>query len=80
MVRLTINLNEDHYAAVKFLARERDGSISDVVNSLLSRALGPLPNLDAKKGRKGSSTGLPVVACDHAITSEDVHRLESDDI
>ncbi len=79
-MRLTINLSEDHYAAVTFLARERDGSISGVVNELIGRALAPVQRSQGKQRGRKSSTGLPVIACDRVFTSEDVYRLESEGV
>jgi len=73
-MRLTINLHEDQYATVKYLARERDGSISDVVNELIAKALAPPPARPKPPPRLRN--GLPISRGARTITSEDVRKAD----
>ena len=74
-MRLTINLHDDQYATVKYLAREQDGSISDVVNELLAKALSPSP--DRRTSPRKLRNGLPISRGAKPITSEDVHKADA---
>ena len=73
-MRLTINLQEDQYATVKYLARERDGSISAVVNELIAKALAPAPV--RREATPRPRNGLPISRGARPITSEDVHKAD----
>ncbi len=78
-MRLTINLDHDHYVIAKALAKEADCSISSAVNGLIRKGLEPV----ASSGKKRSTSpkdGLPKVKGKRAFTSEDVYRIENESV
>ena len=72
-VRLSINLEDDVYAAAKSLARVADCSIGSAVNALIRRGLAPR---DAVRPRRKNR--LPVVPCTRPFTSEDVYAADAE--
>ncbi len=70
-MRLTVNLDDDVYKAVRAPAEAEDISISEAVNRLLRRALEPR----ASSIRK-SRTGFPIVPGKRPFGPEDVARIE----
>lgn len=79
---LTIDLENDLYAAAEAIAKRDRSSIAAVVNHVLREALQPpaesrsvsLPphiSLDPR-------TAFPVVQCGRPFTSDDVARIEAD--
>ena len=76
-MRTTIDLPEDLHAQAVAIARDTHQSLSQTVAALIRRGLssgGP------RELARSSRTGLPVAHLGKTITSEDVRRLEDDDL
>ena len=74
-MRLTINLEEEHYLIAKSLAKEADCSISVAVNDLIRRALEP----DTHRSSNSSPAlrnGFRTVHGKKPISSKDVENIE----
>lgn len=78
-MRLTINLDQDHYVIAKALAKEADCSISKAVNGLIRKALESEPSRESRRSA-AAKDGLPKVNGKRAFTSEDVYRFENDSV
>jgi Arc/MetJ family transcription regulator len=76
-MRTTIDLPEDLHAQAVAIARDTHQSLSQTVAALIRRGLssgGP------RESARSNRTGLPVAHLGKTITSEDVRRLEDDDL
>ena len=78
-MRLTINLDHDHYVIAKALAKEAECSLSKAVNELIRKALEPEASPSGKRSAYAKD-GLPKVKGKRAFTSEDVYRIENDSV
>lgn len=74
-MRLTINLENDHYLIAKALAKEADCSISAAVNDLIRRALAA-DNERIGQSNSTQKNGFPIVSGKKAFTSQDVDSIE----
>jgi hypothetical protein len=77
-MRTTIDLPDDLHAQALAIARDTHQTLSQAVASLIRRGLhSPAGNGDVAIS---SRTGLPVASIGRTITSEDVRRLEDDEL
>lgn len=75
VVRLTINLDEKIYRVAKAQAELQQGSISEVLNDMLRRALETPPS----GAHLASTSGFPAILGGPPLTADDVARSEADD-
>jgi hypothetical protein len=71
MVRLTINLKEELYRIAKTKAMVEECSISEAVNQMLEQSLNA-----ERKSRRTTGKRFPSVRGSRPFTSEDVYRVE----
>lgn len=76
-MRLTVNLEDDLYAAAKSLAQAKDVSISVAINQLLRRAVYP-PLEPIPVPLVSDAGGWPTVAGRKLVTPEDVKALDDE--
>ena len=77
-MRTTIDLPDDLHAQAMAIARDTHQTLSQAVAALIRRGLlNPAGSADVTKS---SRTGLPVARVGRTITSEDVRRLEDDEL
>jgi hypothetical protein len=73
-MRLSINLEDDLYAAARSLAVEENCSISAAVNKLLRRSFEATPPPSGRGKRK-----FPTIKGSKPFRSEDVYKIEMED-
>ena len=78
-MRLTVNLDDQAYALVKNIAKERDCSLNMVINGLIKKSCLQSPMEDKKVNLRHPLSGFPVSAGNQIITSEDVRRAQLED-
>jgi predicted transcriptional regulator len=78
-MRTTVDLPEELLRQAQAIAHDTSRSFSQVVSELMNRGL---TSSDARDHaiESSSRTGLPVIRIGHVITSDDVRRLEDDEI
>jgi predicted transcriptional regulator len=76
-MRTTIDLPDDLHAQAAAIARDTHQTLSQAVATLIRRGLGSgVPGEITRSPR----TGLPVAHLGRVVTTEDVRRLEDDDL
>jgi predicted transcriptional regulator len=76
-MRTTIDLPDDLHAQATAIARDTHQTLSQAVATLIRRGLGSgVPGEITRSPR----TGLPVAHLGRVVTTEDVRRLEDDDL
>ncbi len=76
-VRTTVDIPDDLHAQAVAIARDTHQTLSQTVAGLIRRGL---TSGDPGKVELSDRTGLPVVHVGRTITSEDVRRLEDEDL
>ena len=77
-MRTTIDLPDDLHAQAMAIARDTHQTLSQAVAALIRRGLlSPARSADVTRS---SRTGLPVARVGRTITSEDVRRLEDEEL
>jgi Arc/MetJ family transcription regulator len=76
-MRTTIDLPEDLHAQAVAIARDTHQSLSKTVAALIRRGLSSGGQCELARSNR---TGLPVAHLGRTITSEDVRRLEDDEL
>ncbi|MDL5051050.1 hypothetical protein QQ054_34175 [Oscillatoria amoena NRMC-F 0135] len=78
-MRLTVNLDQQAYGLAKNIAREKDCSLSEVINGLIKKSCLQNPMEDKQENLRHPLSGFPVSAGDRIITSEDVRHAQLED-
>jgi len=76
-VRTTIDIPDDLHAQLVAISRDTHQSLSQSVAALIRRGLNTGAPAEVARSER---TGLPVAHLGRTITSEDVRRLEDDDL